>query len=121
VTALNANSVTNSPTQRFAVDAEAPTAPVLVTPAAAALFSALPITLSWTRSAPDVVRDSVFLFGANQTTLLTGFPQVSTTTSLVLTNSVFSFTSGTYYWAVRSVNRSGNRSPLSAKRQLILQ
>lgn len=121
VTALNANSQTISATQTFAVDVTPPTAPTLVTPLAATSFLTQPIALSWTRTASDVAQDSVFLYRADQTTLLTGFPRFSSPATLSLNSSFAPLTTGTYYWAVRSVDKAGNVGTASAKRAFVLQ
>ncbi len=121
VTALNASGQAASAPQVFAVDVTPPTAPTLVTPAAATSFLTQPIALSWTRTASDVAQDSVFLYRTDQTTLLAGFPRFSGPASLSLSNSLAPLTAGTYYWAVRSVDKAGNVGPASAKRAFVLQ
>ncbi len=121
VTALNASGQVISAPQTFAVDVTPPTAPTLVTPAAAASFLTQPIALSWTRTASDVAQDSVFLYRADQTTLLTGFPRFSSPASLSLSSSFAPLTTGTYYWAVRSIDKAGNVGPASAKRAFVVQ
>ena len=121
VKAVNARSSTESAVRTFEIDVTPPAAPALVSPLASAYFLALPITLSWTRSAADVVRDSLFLYEANQTTRLSGFPRLGSSTSFALTPPTFPYVSGTYYWAMRSVDRAGNAGPLSTKRPFVLQ
>lgn len=121
VRAVNARSFTESAVRTLEIDITPPTAPALVGPLASASFLALPITLTWTRSAVDVVRDSVFLYEANQSTVVHGFPRLSNTTSFTLVDPAFSLTSGTYYWALRSVDRASNAGPLSSRRPFVLQ
>ena len=121
VKAVNARSSTESALRTVEIDVTPPAAPALVSPLASAYFLALPITLSWTRSAVDVVRDSLFLYEANQTTRLSGFPRPGSSTSFALTQPTFPYVSGTYYWALRSVDRAGNAGPLSTKRPFVLQ
>jgi hypothetical protein len=115
VTALNASSQAVSATQSFEIDLTPPAAPTLVAPTASASFLALPINLN------DVVQDSVFVYRANQTTLYTNFPRLSSGATLTLSSPSFPLTSGTYYWAVRSMDKAGNLGPVSAKRAFILQ
>ncbi len=119
--AVNARSFVESPARTFEIDVTPPAAPTLVSPVASASFLALPITLTWTRNSPDAVRDSVFLYQANQATLIQGFPRLSSGTALTLAAPTFPLASGTYYWAMRSVDRAGNAGPLSAKRAFVLQ
>lgn len=121
VSALNASSLVSSDTRRFEVDVLPPPAPTLIAPAASASFLALPITLTWSRGAADVAQDSVFFFRANQTSTLPSFPLLSPNTSFVLASPALFLTTGTYYWAVRSIDRAGNVGPLSTKRPLVLQ
>ena len=121
VKALNPRSSTESAVRTFEIDVTPPAAPALVSPLASAYFLALPVTLSWTRSSTDAIRDSIFLYDANQTTRMSGFPHLCSGTSFALTTPTFPYVSGTYYWALRSVDRAGNAGPLSAKRPFILQ
>jgi hypothetical protein len=121
VTALNVSSQTVSTTQSFDLDLTAPAAPTLVMPTASASFLTLPITLNWTRATNDVVQDSVFIYRANQTTLFTGFPRLNSGTTLTLSSSSAPLITGTYYWAVRSMDKAGNPGPISAKRAFVLQ
>lgn len=121
VKAVNARSSIESAVRTVEIDVTPPAAPVLVSPLASAYFLALPVTFSWTRSAADAVRDSIFLYDANQTTRISGFPRLGSGTSFALTSPSFPYVSGTYYWALRSVDRAGNAGPLSAKRPFILQ
>jgi DNA-binding beta-propeller fold protein YncE len=92
-----------------------------VSPGAAASFLTQPIALSWTRTAADVVQDSVFIYRADQATLFTGYPRLNGSTGLTLSSTSTPLVTGTYYWAVRSVDRAGNLSPVSAKRAFVLQ
>lgn len=121
VTALNANNQTVSATQSFDLDLTPPAAPALATPTASASFLALPISLNWTRAATDVLQDSVFIYQADQTTLVTTFPRLSSGTTLTLASPSVPLLTGTYYWAVRSMDKAGNLGPVSAKRSFILQ
>jgi hypothetical protein len=121
VTALNATGQAVSASQSFEVDLTPPTAPTLVSPGAAASFLTQPIALSWTRTAADVVQDSVFIYRADQATLFTGYPRLNGSTGLTLSSTSTPLVTGTYYWAVRSVDRAGNLSPVSAKRAFVLQ
>jgi hypothetical protein len=121
VKALNAKTSVESASRTFEIDVTPPQAPALVNPAASASFLALPVTLTWTRSATDAVQDSIFLYQANQITLMSGFPRLSSGMSLTLSATVFPLTSGTYYWATRSMDRAGNVGPQSVKRAFILQ
>lgn len=121
VTALNATAQVVSPSRTFEVDVTPPPVPTLVAPVSAASFLTQPIALSWTRGAPDVTQDSLFVYRADQTTLLTGFPRLTTTAGLTLAGNSTPLVTGTYYWAVRSLDRAGNRGPMSAKRPFILQ
>jgi hypothetical protein len=121
VTALNASSQTVSATQSFEIDLTPPAAPTLVAPTASASFLTLPIGLSWTRASSDVVQDSVFIYRANQTTLFTNFPRLSSGAALTLSSPSVPLISGTYYWAVRSMDKAGNLGPVSAKRAFVLQ
>lgn len=121
VTALNATGQAVSAAQSFEVDLTPPPAPTLLAPSAAASFLTLPIALSWSRAAADVVQDSVFIYRIDQTTLFTNYPRLSSSSGLTLASPSTPLVTGTYYWAVRSVDRAGNLSPLSAKRAFVLQ
>ncbi len=121
VTALNASSQAVSATQSFEIDLTPPAAPTLTTPTASASFLTLPISLSWTRASSDVVQDSVFLYRANQTTLFTNFPRLSSGATLTLSSTSVPLVTGTYYWAVRSMDKAGNLGPVSTKRAFVLQ
>jgi hypothetical protein len=121
VTALNASSQAVSTTQSFDIDLTPPAAPTLTAPAASASFLTLPISLTWTRASSDVVRDSVFLYQANQNTLFTNFPRLSSGATLTLSSNSTPLITGTYYWAVRSMDKAGNLGPVSTKRALIIQ
>jgi predicted phage tail protein len=121
VTALNASSQTVSATQSFDLDLTPPAAPILVTPTASASFLTLPISLNWTRATNDVVQDSVFIYRADQTTLFTNFPRSSSGATLILSSPSVPLITGTYYWAVRSMDKAGNLGPVSAKRAFVLQ
>jgi predicted phage tail protein len=122
LTALNATSSVESSTRSFEVDVTPPPAPSLVSPAAAATFLDLPVTLSWSRGAADVVQDSVFFYQPNQINLFTGFPRLSSGTTLTLATPALTLTTGsTYYWAVRSIDRAGNVGPIAVKRAFAMQ
>jgi len=121
VTALNATGQAVSASQAFEVDLTPPPAPTLVAPVATASFLAQPISLSWTRTATDVAVDSVSIYQANQTSLFTGFPRLSSGTALTLSGSSTPLQSGTYYWSVRSIDKAGNLGPATVKRSFILQ
>lgn len=121
ITALNARSSATSAARTVEVDVTPPGPPALVSPTASASFLALPITLSWNRAAADVVRDSVFFYEPNQTSLYSSFPRLSTGTTLTLNSPTVSLTTGTYYWSARSVDRAGNVGPAAPKRALIMQ
>jgi hypothetical protein len=122
LTALNATSSVESATRSFEVDVTPPPAPSLVSPAAGASFLSLPVTLSWSRGATDVVQDSVFFYQPNQTSLFTGFPRLSSGTTLTLASPALTLTTNsTYYWAVRSIDRAGNIGPAATKRAFVMQ
>lgn len=121
ITALNARSSAVSLVRTVEVDVTPPGAPSLVSPAASASFFTLPITLTWNRAAADVVLDSVFFYEPNQTSLYSGFPRLSSGTTLTLATPAVSLTSGTYYWSARSVDRAGNVGPAATKRAFIIQ
>jgi len=121
VIAANARSTTESMSRALEIDVTPPPAPTLGSPAASETFLALPITLSWTRTAPDVVQDSVFFYQPNQTTLFPGFPRLSSATSLSLASPAVALSFGTYYWSVRSIDRAGNLGPATAKRPFTMQ
>ncbi len=122
VTALNTTGSSQSSIYTFSVDVTAPVAPTLVAPLDSASVTLCGVmAFSWTRNATDVVRDSLFLYLANQATKLTSFPRSFTTTSYSWLTSDTLLTTGTYFWAVRSVDRAGNAGALSAKRPLRLQ
>lgn len=121
VTALNATTRVVSATRTFEVDVTPPSAPTLVVPTAGASFLTLPITLSWTRSGTDISQDSVFIYRADQTTLFTGFPRLASAPGLTLAANSSPLITGTYYWAVRSMDRAGNWGPVTAKRAFVLQ
>ena len=121
VKALNARTSVESASRTFEIDVTPPPAPALGNPAASATFRGLPVTLTWTRNASDAVQDSVFLYQANQTTPISGFPRLSSGTSFTISTPAFPLTTGTYYWATRSMDRAGNAGPLSVKRAFTLQ
>lgn len=121
VTALGGTTQVVSASRTFEVDVTPPPAPQLLSPVAAASFLTLPIDLGWTRTAPDVAQDSVFIYRADQTTRFTGYPRLSGTATLTLAGSTTPLITGTYYWAVRSLDKAGNLGPLSAKRAFVLQ
>jgi hypothetical protein len=121
VTALNRSSRKTSPIFQFSLRNKVPPptaaqSPTLLNPAEGATFlQGQPISLSWQRNITDIRNDSLFLYGSNQTTLLIN--PVSVTGSVyTLTGNNPVLGSGTYYWAVKSVNTAGQASPLSAKR-----
>ena len=120
VTAANATTQTTSEIRTFEIDVTPPAAPTLVSPAAGASFLTLPLTLTWTR-AVEVAQDSVFLYRADQTTRVAGFPRLSASSTLTLTSNATSLNSGTYYWTVRSLDKAGNLGPISTKRAFVLQ
>lgn len=121
VAALNTTSLRESPTYTLTVDVTPPTAPALVGPNDGGFFTALPITLAWTRTGTDVLADSVFLYQANQTTLVSAYPRLASSGSFTLTAAGNLLAPGTYFWAVRSIDRAGNVSPLTIRRSFILQ
>ena len=121
VKAVNTRSFTESVTRTMEIDVTPPSAPALVSPLASTTFLALPVTFSWARSAADAIRDSLFVYEANQTIRMAGFPRLGNGTSFSLNTPTFPYIPGTYYWAMRSVDRAGNAGPLSAKRPFILQ
>ena len=121
VTALNATTQVVSTPRTFEMDVTPPPAPTLLAPVAAASFLTLPISLSWARTGTDAIQDSVFVYRSNQTALLTGFPRLTSAPSLTLSAGSVPLVTGTYYWAVRSMDRAGNWGPVTAKRAFVLQ
>ena len=121
VTALNTTSSADSAPRPVEIDVTPPAAPALVSPAASAYFLALPITLTWSHPSSDVAHDSVFFYDTNQTTLINGFPRLSSGTTLTLAAPTISLLTGTYYWSARSVDRAGNVGPAATKRPFIMQ
>lgn len=121
LTALNATSTREAGPQTFELDLTPPGVPGLATPLEGAFFTALPLTLTWTRSGADVAVDSLFLYRADQTTLVSSFPRLSAAASFTVPAANSFLPAGTYFWAVRSVDRAGNASALTPKRSFILQ
>jgi hypothetical protein len=121
IRALNANSSAESTARTLEIDVTPPAAPALVSPVASATFLTLPVTLTWSHPSADVARDSVFFYDTNQTTLFSGFPRLSSGTTLTLAAPAIPLASGTYYWSARSVDRAGNVGPVAAKRPFIIQ
>jgi len=121
VTALNSKSRKAADQAfTFSVDTESPAVPVLSAPANNAFLQTLPVTLSWQRGGSGIVRDSVYLYSANQT-LLAGFPQAITSTSYRIERSNVDLGAGTYYWSVKSVGSNGRTSGMSERRAFSLQ
>ncbi|MBO0360817.1 hypothetical protein J0X19_22850 [Hymenobacter sp. BT186] len=121
LTALNATSLRESATQSFEVDVTAPGMPSLATPLNGELFSNLPLTLSWSRGGTDVAADSLFVYGADQTTFVSSFPRAAATAGFTFPAASTLLVPGTYFWAVRSVDRAGNAGPRTGKRSFIVQ
>lgn len=121
IKALNATSFVESATRTLEIDVMPPPAPALVSPVASASFLTLPVTLTWSRPSADVARDSVFFYDTNQTTLFSGFPRLSSGTTLTLAAPAIPLAPGTYYWSARSVDRAGNVGPAATKRPFIIQ
>ncbi|KOY84383.1 hypothetical protein AD998_21190 [bacterium 336/3] len=119
VTALNSVSLKESATFGFSLDFTLPTTPNLVNPADNTIFTTYPITLSWSRTATDVDVDSLFVYN-NSSQIVSGFPKAVTNTSFDITNAM-GLTVGQYKWAVKSIDRAGNKSPLSIQRQFRIQ
>ncbi|MCB2411159.1 hypothetical protein [Hymenobacter lucidus] len=121
VTALNATSLRDSPEFSLDMDVTAPGAPQLATPFSGAVFSTQPLMLTWTRATADVLQDSIYLYQADQTTLVSGFPRLGSGTSFSLAVPAVTLTQGTYYWSARSLDKAGNSSVLSPLRPFTFQ
>ena len=122
VRALNASSQKDADQAfTFQVDLNIPTQPTLLNPQNNSSLQSLPVTLSWQRSAANIMRDSIYLYTANQTTIIAGFPRSVNATSYTLQQSNISLGAGTYYWAIKSVGSNGQVSGLSEKRSFSLQ
>jgi hypothetical protein len=121
VTAINATSrKTADQAFAFSVDTQNPSVPALSAPANNALLQTLPVTLVWQRGGSGIVRDSVYLYSANQT-LLSGFPQAVSNSSYRIERSTTDLGTGTYYWSVKSVGNNGRTSDMSERRGFSLQ
>ena len=82
---------------------------------------ALPISLAWAKASETVVEDSLFLFEIDRVTVLVDFPKAISNATYELTPDDFEATSGTYYWAVKSVDSEGNESLQSSKRKITIE
>jgi len=116
VTALNATSQKAADESfTFQISLTAPAQPVLLSPADNSDLQSLPVTFSWQRGTAEVIRDSLYLYTANQT-LISGFPRAVSANSYTLQRSSTALSAGTYSWAVRSVSTNGRVSSMSERR-----
>lgn len=116
VTGVNSTDNINyySDTLNFSYTDGIPGTPELTSPTAGESVS-LPFQLTWNRQLDNIVRDSVFIYGAD--TLITGFPVGVQAENYLLQG----LGSGDYEWSVKSVDNQGLESLESTKSGFTVQ
>lgn len=120
VRALNATGAVLSDKRKFTTDFELPEVPSLLHPRPDTTIFDWPVKLKWKHGSTDVTGDSVFLYLADQKTLVSSFPKAVTTPYFMLTSSQ-SLVPGSYYWSVRSYDRAGNIGLVADKYKFIVK
>jgi len=119
VEARNESSASLSGSNQFVIDPVPPQSPVLQTPEADSAFNmANAVTFRWLRENEQVVADSFFVekrSDANTWAVFGGFtPRRLSVPEITLSRDDFTglSTADSYRWAVISIDRAGNRSPV---------
>ncbi len=99
------------------IDVE-PLAPTLIFPIDESILT-LPFDMVWQRNTLDVEVDSIYIFDAADQ-MLAQFPVESFTGVYTVDNTIIT-SSGQYFWAVKSIDESENKSELSVKRSFTIQ
>lgn len=102
--------------RKFEIDNTNPNIPTLISPTNNSFFMSNSVDFLWNRGAESgsPIEDSLYIFSDTLNTV----SKVYTTTTVSVTDT---FSSGIYYWRVRSTDLSGNKSAYSEKRKFTIQ